>query len=65
MQIPVDFFVLLTPGVTTDGPFGLISFCGNPGGHSFLTDGNDTTNAFYGENVGRTRTTNISRPSIS
>ncbi len=30
----VDNFVLLTPGVTSDGPFGLISFRGNPGGKS-------------------------------
>ena len=60
----VDSFVLLTPGVTTDGPFGLISFRGNPGGNSFLTDGNDTTNQFYNENAGRTRTTNISQDAV-
>jgi hypothetical protein len=60
----VDNFVLLTPGVTTDGPFGLISFRGNPGGNSFLTDGNDTTNQFYDENAGRTRTTNISQDAV-
>ncbi len=60
----VDAFVLLTPGVTTDGPFGLISFRGNPGGNSFLTDGNDTTNQFYDENAGRTRTTNISQDAV-
>ena len=60
----VDAFVLLTPGVTTDGPFGLISFRGNAGGNSFLTDGNDTTNQFYNENAGRTRTTNISQDAV-
>jgi hypothetical protein len=60
----VDNFVLLTPGVTTDGPFGLISFRGNPGGNTFLTDGNDTTNQFYNENAGRTRTTNISQDAV-
>ncbi|OYW13080.1 MAG: hypothetical protein B7X34_00915 [Acidobacteriia bacterium 12-62-4] len=51
----VDSFVLLTPAVTTDGTFGLISFRGIAGGNSFLTDGNDTTNQFYNENAGRTR----------
>ena len=60
----VDNFVLLTPGVTSDGPFGLISFRGNAGGNSFLTDGNDTTNQFYNENAGRTRTTNISQDAV-
>lgn len=51
----VDSFVLLTPGVTNDGAFGLISFRGVAGGNTFLTDGNDTTNQFYNENAGRTR----------
>jgi hypothetical protein len=60
----VDSFVLLTPGVTSDGAFGLISFRGNPGGNSFLTDGNDTTNAFYDENAGRTRTYNIAQDAV-
>ncbi len=60
----VDSFVLLTPGVTTDGSFGLISFRGNPGGNTFLTDGNDTTNSFYDENAGRTRTYNISQDAV-
>ncbi len=60
----VDSFVLLTPGVTNDGPFGLISFRGNPGGNTFLTDGNDTTNQFYDENAGRTRTYNISQDAV-
>jgi outer membrane receptor protein involved in Fe transport len=51
----VDSFVLLTPATVSDGTFGLISFRGNPGGNTFLTDGNDTTNQYYGENAGRTR----------
>lgn len=60
----VDNFVLLTPGAASDGSFGLISFRGNPGGNSFLTDGNDTTNQFYDENAGRTRTTNIAQDAV-
>jgi hypothetical protein len=51
----VDSFVLLTPAVTNDGEFGLISFRGIAMGNSFLTDGNDTTDSFYNENAGRTR----------
>lgn len=51
----VDSFVLLTPGVTNDGTFGLVTFRGIAGGNTFLTDGNDTTNQFYNENAGRTR----------
>jgi hypothetical protein len=60
----VDAFVLLTPGVSNDGAFGLLSFRGNPGGNSFLTDGVDTTNSYYGENAGRTRTYNISQDAV-
>jgi outer membrane receptor protein involved in Fe transport len=52
----VDSYVLLTPATTSDGTFGQISFRGVPGnGNTFLTDGNDTTNQYYGENAGRTR----------
>ena len=51
----VDSFVLLTPGVTNDGTFGLLTFRGVAGGNSFLVDGNDTTEQFYNENAGRTR----------
>ena len=51
----VDSFVLLTPAVTNDGEFGLLSFRGIAAGNAFLTDGNDTTNSFYNENAGRTR----------
>ncbi len=60
MELPingrrVDSFVLLTPGVTNDGTFGLITFRGVAGHNSFLIDGNDTTQQFYNENAGRTR----------
>lgn len=51
----VDSFVLLTPGVTNDGTFGLLTFRGIAGGNSFLVDGADTTEQFYNENAGRTR----------
>ena len=51
----VDSFVLLTPGVTNDGTFGLLTFRGVAGGNAFLIDGNDTTEQFYNENAGRTR----------
>jgi hypothetical protein len=51
----VDSFVLLSPGVTPDGNFGLLSFRGVAGHNAFLTDGNDTTNTFFNENAGRTR----------
>ena len=60
----VDNFVLLTPGVTSDASFGLLTFRGLAGGNSFLTDGIDTTNSFYDENAGRTRTYNISQDSV-
>jgi hypothetical protein len=51
----VDSFVLLTPGVTNDGTFGLLTFRGVAGGNSFLLDGSDTTEQFFNENGGRTR----------
>jgi hypothetical protein len=60
----VDAFVLLTPGVSNDAAFGLLSFRGNPGGNAFLTDGVDTTNSYYDENAGRTRTYNISQDAV-
>lgn len=50
-----DNFVLLTPGVTNDGTFGLLSFRGVANGNSFLLDGNDATQQFYVENNGGTR----------
>ncbi len=51
----VDSFVLNTPGVTNDATFGLLTFRGVAGNNSFLLDGNDNTEQFYGENAGRTR----------
>ena len=51
----VDQFVTLTPAVTKDADFGLVTFRGMAGGNSFLIDGNDTTNQYYNENAGRTR----------
>ncbi len=51
----VDSFVLLTPGVSNDATFGLLSFRGVAGNNSFLLDGNDNTEQFYDENAGRTR----------
>ena len=51
----VDSFVLLTPGVSDDGNFGLLSFRGVAGQNAFLVDGTDTTDGFYNENAGRTR----------
>ena len=60
-----DTFALMTPAVVPDGTFGLVSFHGVSSGNSFLTDGNDTTNAFYNENAGRTRiTTQISQDAV-
>jgi hypothetical protein len=60
----VDSFVLLQPGVTADAAFGLLSFRGSTAGNTFLTDGIDTTNSFYDENAGRTRSYNISQDAI-
>jgi hypothetical protein len=51
----VDGFVLLTPAVTKDADFGLLTFRGFAGGNSFMIDGVDTTNQYYNENAGRTR----------
>src|ERR1700693_1460710 len=51
----VDSFVLLTPGVSNDATFVLLSFRGVAGNNSFVLDGNDNTEQFYDENAGRTR----------
>jgi outer membrane receptor for ferrienterochelin and colicin len=53
----VDSFVLLTPGVSNDGTYGLLTFRGVANGNTFLLDGNDSTEQFYVENNGRTRIT--------
>ena len=61
----VDSFVLLTPGVSNDGTFGLLTFRGVAGGNSFLVDGNDTTEQYFNENAGRTRiATQISQDAV-
>ncbi|HKQ88954.1 MAG TPA: TonB-dependent receptor [Candidatus Acidoferrales bacterium] len=61
----VDTFALLTPGVTNDGNFGLLTFRGVANGNTFLLDGNDSTEQFYGENNGRTRiTSQISQDAV-
>jgi hypothetical protein len=61
----VDSFVLLTPGVTNDATFGLLTFRGVAGNNSFLVDGNDGTEQFYDENAGRTRiASNISQDAV-
>jgi hypothetical protein len=60
-----DTFALLTPGVTRDGTFGLVSFHGTSAGNAFMTDGNYTTDSFYSENAGRTRiSTQISQDAV-
>jgi outer membrane receptor protein involved in Fe transport len=51
----VDSFVMLQPGVSNDGNYGLLTFRGVAGQNSFLVDGTDTTEQFYNENAGRTR----------
>lgn len=51
----VDTFVLLTPAVSNDGNFGLLTFRGVAGQNAYLVDGVDTTEGFYNENAGRTR----------
>lgn len=49
-------FVLLTPGVAPDGPFGLISFRGISGLlNNSTVDGGDNNQAFFSEERGRTR----------
>jgi len=59
-------FVLLTPNVTADGQFGLVSIAGQQGGadsgyangngsNSFTVDGANATSAYFGEARGRTR----------
>ncbi len=51
-----DNFVLLAPGVSTDGTFGLISYRGVSGLYNNNTvDGADNNQAFFSEARGRTR----------
>lgn len=50
----VDQFVLLTPGVTTDGSGGSVTFRGVPGNNLFLQDGMDVTQQWGQDNAGST-----------
>lgn len=52
----VDQFALLSPGVTRDGRFGLLSFRGASGNfNNYLIEGNDDNQAYFSEPRGRTR----------
>ena len=48
----VDQFVLLTPGVTTDGAQGEVTFRGVPGNNIFLQDGIDVTQQWGQDDAG-------------
>ena len=50
----VDQFVLLTPGVTTDGSGGELTFRGVPGNNVFLQDGIDVTQQWGQDDAGST-----------
>ena len=61
-----DQFALLTPGVTRDGRFGLLSYRGQSGVfNNFTLEGNDDNQAYFSEGRGRTRiASNISANAI-
>jgi hypothetical protein len=47
-------FALLTPGATTDGDFGMISFNGVAGNfNNYTVDGGNNNNAFFAQQIGR------------
>ena len=47
-------FVLLTPGATTDGEFGMVSFNGISGNYNnYTVDGGNNNNAFFSQQIGR------------
>src|ERR1700722_233383 len=47
-------FVLLTPGATTDGEFGMVSFNGVSGNYNnYTVDGGNNNNAFFSQQIGR------------
>jgi len=50
----VDQFVLLTPGVTTDGASGEVTYRGVPGNNLFLQDGMDVTQQWGQDDAGST-----------
>jgi Carboxypeptidase regulatory-like domain/TonB dependent receptor len=48
-------FALLTPGATTDGDFGMVSFNGIAGNfNNYTVDGANNNNAFFAQQIGRT-----------
>ena len=48
-------FVLLTPGASTDGDFGMVSFNGIAGNfNNYMVDGANDNNAFFSQQIGRT-----------
>jgi hypothetical protein len=48
-------FVLLTPGASTDGDFGMVSFNGLAGNYNnYTVDGANNNNAFFAQQIGRT-----------
>ena len=48
-------FALLTPGATTDGDSGMISFNGVAGNYNnYTVDGGNNNNAFFSQQIGRT-----------
>ena len=48
-------FALLTPGATTDGDFGMVSFNGIAGNfNNYTVDGVNDNNAFFEQQIGRT-----------
>ena len=48
-------FALLTPGATTDGDFGMVSFNGVAGNfNNYTVDGGNNNNAFFSQQIGRT-----------
>jgi hypothetical protein len=50
-------FALLTPGATTDGDFGMVSFNGMAGNYNnYTVDGGNNNNAFFAQQIGRTST---------
>src|SRR5262245_33328136 len=61
-----DQFALLTPGVTRDGRFGLLSYRGQSGVfNNFTIEGNDDNQAYFSEARGRTRiASNISANAV-
>lgn len=47
-------FALLTPGATTDGDFGMVSFNGIAGNfNNYTVDGGNDNNAFFAQQIGR------------